>query len=977
MVDVLGKISKWNPVNDTTYTLYTSKLHRIAKKSNWKTLKKMQWNKIRYLYIINSFNIMENTVIPDKLESGCYLSKDKTWLLLYFPSIDEVTYAILHCTVNLELLRINDVPYPKSGWQMEKIDVSHMTGLKVLHLANNRHLAQVEGLSHLQQLEWLCLYGTNIGPSLDVSTLISLNEINLGKNTHITQINGLGNLEKIEKIHLIDTGIKHLPEDIRGLLTLKQLSLSSMELEDLPVWIPELGLPFTRELSGNGICLYKTTVEGVDMSIFDQSQEEIRQWFEERKQARLAAEAGLVVEEDQPLNELKVVFLGDGEAGKTHTIARLMKDGAKPDESFTGESTPGIAIAHKSYRIDGQDIQVHFWDFGGQDILFPMHRMFMTERTIYVVMVDARNESRGSTAREWLDTVNSFASNAPVMLVVNKLDQNPGATLDERGLRDAYPNIEEILFMSAKKLGKQAFNKTFTAKLRELIRQSEWPKKTWPKNWKRVKDALRDMDKPYIRGERYAEICRDCDAEKDGVTVLNWCNDLGVCFCRQEDELKDYVILNPNWITNAIYTIIFNKQETVRNGLISHKEIFGILNSDSSKKVHREISYPWGDMHYILDVVRKFDLSYPVDPKNEFFPILCSENSTKVVPEYANAADTLEFHMKFGYLPDNVIHRLMVDRYAELDSNNVWLTGARFCQPDTGLSAVVKIEEKEKVLKLYVRSANPLHAPNTYLSVIVGSIDRICHELKLPPVKKRLVYKHGGKQAIFDYERLLKMYARKKETEYSDELDMDIPIVDILNQFAPDQTREQEQLVWDLVKLCANMQANSHYWGTKENIRNTYLRDGLELMGYLVNDQTLQGRSGSGLSEGELDLKISKFKGIPWTICEALRVEGVERKSWNEHLDRLVKSYNPNGHRFLVLVTYVDATRERFHGIWKDFKDHIREYDPASFRVDCGSYHYYSDQFWEVNQYIRTSRCNYICGDYHPTVYHIFVRMGE
>jgi hypothetical protein len=72
----------------------------------------------------------------------------------------------------------------------------------------------------------------------------------------------------------------------------------------------------------------------------------------------------------------------------------------------------------------------------------------------------------------------------------------------------------------------------------------------------------------------------------------------------------------------------------------------------------------------------------------------------------------------------------------------------------------------------------------------------------------------------------------------------------------------------------------------------------------------------------------------------------------------------------------VDATQERFHGIWKDFKDHIREYDPASFRVDCGSYYYYSDQFWEINQYIRTSRCDYICGDYRPTVYHIFVRMG-
>ena len=829
----------------------------------------------------------------------------------------------------------------------------------------NTQLTTLEGVQLPGNLQVLYLSGTQLTRLEGVPLPGNLQKLSLG-GTQLTSLEGVQLPGNLQALYLYNTNLTSLPESIRKLKALKTLDLCDLKLKELPDWLPELGLPFTRDFFGEGIFLHGTTVEGVDMSIFDQSQEDILRWFEARKK-----------QDDAPLNEIKVVFLGNGDVGKTHTIARLMRNDEKPDESFTGESTPGIAIAHKSYRIDGQDIQVHFWDFGGQDVLFPMHRMFMTERTIYVVMVDARNESRGSTAREWLDTVNSFASNAPVMLVVNKLDQNPGATLDERGLRDAYPNLEDIIFMSAKKLGKQAFHKTFTAKLLELIRASEWPKKTWPKNWKRVKDALRDMKTPYIRSQQYAQICRDCSAEEDGGTVLQWCNDLGVCFCRQDDELQDYVILNPNWITNAIYTIIFNKQKSVCNGLISQKEIFQILKSGNSRKVHRDIVYSWGDMTYILDVVRKFDLSYPVDRENEFFPNLCSENSTAVVQEYASKGDTLEFHMKFDFLPNNVLHRLMVDCHRELDFDNVWLTGARFCQPDTGLSAVVKIEEKEKVLKLYVRSANPLHAPNTYLSVVVGSIDRICHELKLPPVKKRLVYKHGGKQAIFDYERLLKMYARKKETEYSDELDMDIPIVDILNQFAPAETTEQERLVWELVQLCADMQSDIHYWGTKENTRNTYLRNGLTHKGYTVMDQTLRGIGGGGSSEGELDLDIRNFPAVPWTICEALRVEGVEKKDWNDHLDKLLKNYNSNGLGFLVLVTYVDDVRDRFMEIVKDFKDHIRIYAPEGFRVMESSFHYYSAEPWKNYQYIRTTRCDYDCDGYRPTVYHLFVRMGR
>ena len=32
---------------------------------------------------------------------------------------------------------------------------------------------------------------------------------------------------------------------------------------------------------------------------------------------------------EQPVNEVRVVFLGDSDSGKTHTIARLLKSGAE------------------------------------------------------------------------------------------------------------------------------------------------------------------------------------------------------------------------------------------------------------------------------------------------------------------------------------------------------------------------------------------------------------------------------------------------------------------------------------------------------------------------------------------------------------------------------------------------------------------------------------------------------------------------
>lgn len=874
---------------------------------------------------------------------------------------------------NTDLTSLEGVVFPKQLKHL-LLSFTNLSSISNVAFPDNLQLLMLGGLQidDLTNVKFpktlLSLYlgGMSITSLANVQFPNSLYGLALN-DTPLTSLEDVVFPPQLDTLWLDSIKLTQLPESIKYLNNLKALRLSGMELDILPDWLPDLGLPFTRKAQGDGIVLHDTTIKGVDMSIFDQPREAILQWFEERK-----------YQGEAPINEIKVVFLGNGDVGKSHTIARLLGDGEKPDSSFTGTSTPGIAISDKIYNIDGADIRVHFWDFGGQDILYSMHRMFLTERTIYVVMVDARNESRGSQAREWLDTIKSFAGEAPVLLAVNKLDQNPGATLDERALTTDYPNLKKVIRLSALNEETREFNLLFTESMLDLIRQSDVPKIKWPQKWKLVKDELQKMETPYIRSSDYERICRDCDVIAGGNRLLSWCNDLGICFCREDKQLKDYVILRPEWITNAIYTILFNKQDTVRNGLISLNEIYDLLNSEDSLQVQKGIRYSWSDMIYVLDVVRKFSLSYPVDRHTEFFPMLCSENSSPVVQEYAEAQDTLEFHMEFDYLPNNVLHRLMVERHQELDSNNVWLTGARFCQTDLGLSTVVKIDGNR--LMLYVRSSNPHLFANTYLSVIAGSVDRIRNELGLPPTEKRLVYKLGSKQHIFDYEELLKMLDDGEDTAYASSFEKPhrrVKIMDVLRQSAPAQQKEQEQLLEDLVKLCADLQAEKLYWDSEEDDRNRYLRNGLKNMPYIVMDQTQRGISGGECRSGELDLDIRKYKDVPWTICEALRIHDGTKSDWNKHLDKLLDNYNPNGLQFLILLTYVDDEKGHFDDIWKSFKNHIKGHNSERFNYLDGSFKYFTTEPWTSNHYIKTARCEYELGDYHPTVYHIFVRMGR
>lgn len=1008
MRKVLEEIVNRNPVSIHN-SVDTKKLHRYTKKIPYADVEKIGWANIEQLYVVGFDHSREmESRRNEEPRPGCYVNPERTWLLMYGECLPRIQWAISQCGSGLLLL---DVGY----LELDEIDVSHLLGLRELDLSQNKDLCRIKGLSELKQLEKLWLYHTCIGPTIDVSALDRLNVLNLWGNRKLSRVVGLSccrqletlslaetsvgpqldvsSLEKLKRLNLRDannlceiegfekihgmnylcfegTMLKRIPDGIRNMQHLIQLDLSKLELEELPDWLTDLGLEFSRDWGKTGIILEGTKAKGVDMSIFSQSREMIKQWFEEHGKGT-----------EVPLNEIKVVFLGNGEVGKSHTIARLLNDGEAPGKTFTGSATPGIAIENKEYDIDGQKVQVHFWDFGGQDILYSMHRMFLTKRTLYVILVDARNESKGNQAREWLDTVKSFAGDALVLLVVNKTDENPAASIDEETLRRKYSNLKKVVYMSALKATKDEFDTKFTEPMLELIRQSGSLDIKWPKKWTQVKTGLQNMQEPYIFSDAYEKLCQDCEVKENQVNLLEWFNDLGVSFCQCQDyKLRDYVILRPDWMTNAIYTILFNKREEVENGMLSLEEIDRLLNptSENKDKIHRVMSdttYTWKETNYVLDVVRKFRLSYSVNKDMEFFPMLCKENSKPIAQEYACASDTLEFQMKFEYLPNNVLHRLMVERWVELDKDNVWLTGARFVQPNTGLSAVVRIDGN--VLQIYVRGENELHSRNTYLSVIEGSVDRIRRELKLPKPNNILVYKLNDKRAEFRYERLLMMHANRIEMEYSDELNRTISIRDILNQFAPAESTEQEQLLADLVKACGQLQAEKHYWETKENPRNTYIRNALDNMGYVLKDQTLRGISGGEAEEGELDLDIRKYKDVPWTICEALRVDSGSKTDWNFHLRKLLDNYNPNGVRFLVLLTYVDDEKDNFDKIWNSFKNHIQGHAEGSFVYQLDSFKHYQTESWTGNHYIQTAKCEYVLGDYIPTVYHVFVRMGR
>lgn len=93
-----------------------------------------------------------------------------------------------------------------------------------------------------------------------------------------------------------------------------------------------------------------------------------------------------------------------------------------------------------------------------------------------------------------------------------------------------------------------------------------------------------------------------------------------------------YKILNPHWLTSAICILLNSTKKYYKNGIMHLSSIEALVENPSPKKLERKdewdyildsVSYDEEESQYILDVMRKFGLSYRIDENAEFIPALC------------------------------------------------------------------------------------------------------------------------------------------------------------------------------------------------------------------------------------------------------------------------------------------------------------------------------------------------------------------
>lgn len=668
-----------------------------------------------------------------------------------------------------------------------------------------------------------------------------------------------------------------------------------------------------------------------------------------------------------PKNDLKVIVLGDSEAGKSLLISRILNDGEMPEKAESWDAA-GISIKNIIYGRGDQAIRVNFWGFSGLAIRNSMHQVFLTKRAIYLIVVSVRDDSQEERARFWLNTVKMAAPEAPVLLVLNKIDLNPNAAINESDLRSKYPNLCEIVRVSAAKDNRYKFYATFGSVLMRQIYAEASYLCPQPEAWHFLRDELSKKDFRYIGVPEFNDLC-----DVYGITpnrnarseLLQWLSDAGVVFLLQDGNGRIY---RTAWIVEALLRVQHIPVRDNRNGIIPHEELIQLLCGPGTDNAD-------DDVHNLLHVMRCFSLSMRINDSLEFLPMLCDRNTKPIAWEYREDDTALEFRADFEYLPSSVIHRLMVRYIVELDTNNIWYSGARFMFDRQGASALVQSEGNSVVV--YVR-CDETHEPMIYVQSMMEILIEIGSEYGLRLTDQKAVYKRGGLRDVFSYDMLKGSVNAGIEQVYSVTFEGMISIKDILNPAAKKKQTVSEKLLLDIAQACESVQG---FFGTAnrtEDDLNAVLRKALWQKGHLIADHRLLGLlSRTGKRTGEVDLLLIDKNRKPLTMIEAMRMQSMGRtglRYWEEHLSQLLIQYSGIDMELSVIfqINYAECRKDKYDRQWDMFREHMRWHDPERMKRKEGTY----SEIWlenQANPYLRAAKCDYDFRGRTITVYQYFV----
>lgn len=628
---------------------------------------------------LKSIDLFDNhiTRLPESIAN----LKELTALNLSINKLQEVPPILASAThlnrLHLAYNKIKDLNF----------DFENLSAIVDLDIRNNLISSLPDCIGSLSNLEYLDASNNYIDYiSSSIGKLKQLIELRLRRNLIKELPNQIALLENLEVLDVNDNLLSHLPTQLGNLPKLKNLEIqNNPTLLNPPPEIAALGtddiLAYLREIQQDSVIRY----------------------------------------------EAKLLIVGEGGTGKSSLLRALR--GEKLDLFFP--TTHGIEVDAYQFVHPSKpsvEITLNTWDFGGQQIYHATHQFFLTRRSLYLIVWNARLGAEQGRLYYWLDTIKAIAPDARVILVATHTDERT-PDLNYQAYITAFPQLSGNFSVSNKTgegIDKLKIALSEQAALLPIMGQ------IWPKSWLDVETSLSRRTEPYIDADEYTKCCNQCGVSSEIAqgTLGSYLHDLGkILYFHDDFVLSNLVVLKANWVTKAISRVLSDENTRNAKGVLTHSELPRIWSHDDDGRIYGRYLYP-----VFLRLMERFDLSYQIaadEPSSyssrSLVPQLLPFEPPVILPTWPkfppDGEAQVQMIYRINFVPSGIISWFIV-RTHQYTSNIHWREGVLLSYE--GHSARVELIPALRELRLVVWGLQP----QNFFTILMKTMDLILNRFE-------------------------------------------------------------------------------------------------------------------------------------------------------------------------------------------------------------------------------------------------------
>lgn len=401
-------------------------------------------------------------------------------------------------------------------------------------------------------------------------------------------------------------------------------------------------------------------------------------------------------------------------------------------------STDGIDMTVESFNFndscslkDKAPISFSVWDFGGQEVYHTTHSLFLSDRSIFLIVYKLTKEDYDSKISYWLNFIKSKAPNSPIILVGTHLD----SLLTSSGSKKSrLSEITETTTNKFKETYKKKFKQlqhpvrpvsTHTLKgMEELIKhiqdvamEQPFTKTLPPERWFALDHLLtikresftKEQRPPVLTWEEYlgyakaAGVGKGRDDEVDRVT--EYLHEIGTIFVVPREsscgQLVKDVFIDPQWMSSVFKSVLTTKHGFLKAGVMSLNMVESQLWREFPESIHS----------VLLNVLETFEICFTM-PGSEGETLICipsllpTQKPEEILTDFPQRDETCSNFKReyvFDFVPAGLFSRYVAKLMRYGDGLHWWRHGVMIKSKTKEAWGLIELKPNLNLISILLR----------------------------------------------------------------------------------------------------------------------------------------------------------------------------------------------------------------------------------------------------------------------------------